>query len=183
MKLQEIIDIVNGEKRLFEMSFHRNEVKARLMDSGLKFRRFYHLILIYYFRESQELNHWIGGLTGFIPESSLIKKKNHRFDECETLHYIWTGFVEDYSMEEVHSVSFSNAKKMEETNREREERKTGKKIPPLPWDSVKQNPRDTFLFMEEFHKIISDILSVKGEASFDDVLDTILSLLKKYPLE
>jgi len=183
MKLQEIIDIVNGEKRLFEMSFHRNEVIARLMDSGLKFRRFYHLILIYYFRESQELNHWISELTGFIPESPLIKKKNHRLDEQETLHYIWTGYVEDYSIEEVHSIAFSNAKRIEETNREREERKTEKKFLPLPWGSVKQDPKDAYLFMEEFHKIISGILSAEGGVSFNDVHDTILSLLEKYPLK
>jgi len=182
MELQEILNIINGQKKLSEMSFPKNQVIFRLIDRGLKFRRYYYLIFIYYFRDSQEVNHWIGELTGFIPESPLLKRRNSRFNANDTFYYIWKGFVEDFSIEEVHSTAFSDAKGMEETNREREERKTGKKIPPLSWDSVKQNPKDAFLFMEEFHKLIADHLSKNGEVSFTYVCDVISSLFEKYPL-
>jgi hypothetical protein len=182
MELYEVLNIAKGLKRVSEMAFPMKQIRQELMNSELLTKRSYHLILIYYFRKEQETKHWIGELSGFIPKSPWIKKRNRRFNADETFHYIWRGYAEDNTPEFIHSGVLSNAKIAEENKREEKERDTGKKVKSLSWDSIKQNPNDAVSFMQEFHEWAANQLAEKGEVFSSEVQQEISFLWNRHPL-
>jgi hypothetical protein len=180
MELQEILDLLNGKKRLSQMAFPLKQIYSHLMDKALHTNRYTNLILIYYFRDQQEADHWIDELSGFIPISPIIKGRNQRLDEKNTFHYIWKGFAEDYSPEEFHEMYFKNAFYEEERKKQNIENKIEQKVLTLSWSSVKQNPKDAYSFMEEFHKEIAKKLAKDGEIFIPETRKIILSKFTTY---
>ena len=177
MKLQKIIDLIEGKTSLHEMSFSANQIRQRFMDDGLRNKRFTNLILIYYFRNKQESDHWIGELTGFVPESPFIKGRNRRLDYNETYHCLWKGQAEDYSKEEFQKKVLTRAKDAKETKRKKKENKNSQKITKFPWDSLEIDIEGALSFMEEFHKWASSNLVEAGFVKCEDIRIKISSLL------
>ena len=167
MKLQEILDIVYGEKRLSEMSFSQKDIIGQFMNNKLLTNRCNHLLLIYYFRNRQDTKHWIGELNGFIPKSPYIKGKNKRFDEETIFHYIWKGYAEDFSPDNYHLNILKDVKYIKNS---------------LPWESINQNAIGAVSFMEEFHQWTAKQLATEGEVSTQEIEEIIFILWDKYPI-
>ena len=171
MELYDLIDVLEGKKRLCEMAFPRKDVVARLLDRPLKVNRFYHLVLIYYFRNEREVDHWKREMSSFVPESFPLKGKNKRFDEKTTFEYVWEGLVDDPAV--AYDVAFSNAK-FAETD------ENG--FSSLPWGSVVEDPESVLSFMADFHSWTAGVLAKNGEVKSGPVVAKIDELLEKYPL-
>ena len=175
MELQDIVDLLENRKRLVEMAFPLKQVREGLTDRPQRLKRFSHLVLIYYFRNEQEANHWKKELSAFVPVSPLVKGRNKRISKDETLRYLWTGFVEDDPIRS-YECAFDYAKVNEDYNVKHESRV------PLPWVSVIEKPESVLSFMEDFHVWASETLEKYGEVKSQETIAEIDELLKRYPL-
>ena len=152
------------------MAQHLKVVCERLSNDALRSKRFYHLVLIFYFRNEREAEHWIKELVVFVPRSSLIKEKNKRLSTKEILDLLWTNHVKNEK--ETYKSSITTAKLFELRNNNVR----------LPWESVVENPIAVISFMKDFHIWASEILHDRDAITKEETIVKINELLERYPL-
>ena len=172
LSFQEMVDLVEYEEafienhRLMEMAFPLSKVQDILINTNFLFRRLEHLMLVFYFRDKPVANHWKKEIVNFVPPSFLVKRKNKRLPRQEIFHYLWKCIEED-GPTELYRNTLARAKFKENS---------------LPWGSI-EDPSSCLAFMEGFHDWASRVLSKNEEVDPDETIETIDSLLKRYPLK
>ena len=164
MKLQELIDVKNGEKQISQMSFYEQEIKNHLFDWTLQLNRYRHLVKIFYFKDHADHDKWIEEILFFIPYSPFVKGKNRRLSKEEIFHLLWKGNVEEDPLKEYRYYLESSKDEYED----------------LDWCSIKENIVSILSFIEDFHLWVAEKLSSNGEIYVRELYETIKNLLKKY---
>ena len=169
MKFSEIVDVVEEQKRLFEMALPLQKVKETLSNTNKAYNRFVHLLLIYYFRDTQETAHWKSEVATFVPKSSLVKGRNKHLSKDDVFDLIWTSNLDDpkFSYESV----FQAAKAKEQ-----------QEYPTLGWDLLVEDKNGCFAFARDFHDVIASLLSLNDDVRKDYVKELINDLLEEHPL-
>ena len=169
MTFDEIVETVDS-LHLVEMARPLQKVREDLSSIEYFKTRFMHLILIYYFRDNRDTEHWKKEVVNFVPRSLLVKGRNKRLSKDEIFHLIWLDKTGDPSLS------------YEEMFRVVKEREQNVERPSLDWESVVEDKDRCLSFIEDFHSYVAGVLSSNDEVRLDQTKDTIDILLEGYAL-
>ena len=122
-----------------------------------------HLLCIYYWRDTDYLNHWEGEIVGFLPRMRLIKGTNKYLSEKQIYENLFT----DWAITFYNDIKFDVDRIMV-------------KEPELP--VIKNvDAKNVYKFLEDFYKVICGELHIRGNIDKMFLYKLIDDLLKKYP--
>lgn len=154
LNLFEVLQMYN------EFADGRNDIKNSLRNSEKQRRE--NLIMIFIWRHTSTINHWITELYVVCNEVSKLKLKNKYPKYDFILQQLW-GYWEDCYYDKIN-------KWLKDI-----ERKENNSIPKFSKDNL-------YNFMKEYHEWLAKQLSNKGYTELDLVKDKIKELLNKYSI-
>jgi hypothetical protein len=168
-----------------EMAYPIKQIIEDLHTPKLRQKRLSHLLLIFYFRDTEYFNYWVGELSGYTPAVAFIKGKHKRPPSDFIYTHLWKGYDDPDYTEHLYQATFENALDDEEENRKKQEKIENRKIPALPWVYVKQHEdiHGVHDFTESFHLWISTILASEGVIKTPVIREKINELIHEYPYQ
>lgn len=122
-----------------------------------------HLLCIYYWRDTNYINHWEGEIVGFLPKMRLIKGTNKYLSEKQ----IYENLFLDWANNFYNDAKFDLDRIMS-------------KEPNLP-DIKNMDLDNVYDFLEDFYKVVCHELYLHGNMDKTLLYRLIDKLLKKYP--
>ncbi len=122
-----------------------------------------HLLCIYYWRDTNYVNHWEGEIVGFLPKMRLIKATNKYLSEKQ----IYENLFLDWAINFSNDIEFDVERIMT-------------KEPNLP-TIINIDTDNAYKFLLDFYKVVCHELYLHGNMDKTLLYRLIDDLLKKYP--